>query len=327
MHEITSPTGAHIKIPETRDQDRDYFPAEDTAAIRQYYDEFGYVVVRGLIEKGACARVLAAFEREVLPYDGFIYRQTTANPEKNVIDENGFMMNPILNIQDLPTRDFASYKDSVFAVLASAKVNHVAAALLGGAPKLVQSMHFHGNTATWAHQDTYYLDSIEIGTMLAGWFALEDIRPGAGRFYVYPGSHKIDVAKNGGTFDIAFHHDRYKKLIFELIEKYDLECRAPYMGQGDVLFWNAKTIHGSLVTNQSGCSRASLTSHFINADHKFLQFQSREKALRLSTINGMPVHQPKNQDVFKNRAILWVETRFPRTFQTAKKLAIKVVTS
>jgi ectoine hydroxylase-related dioxygenase (phytanoyl-CoA dioxygenase family) len=45
-----------------------------------------------------------------------------------------------------------------------------------------------GNPETWAHQDTYCLDAEELGRMTAAWIALEDSHPGAGRFYVYPGS-------------------------------------------------------------------------------------------------------------------------------------------
>jgi len=327
MHRIESPTGAAIEIPATRAEDPDGVAPDDLDGIRRVYAARGYVVVRGLVAGAAAARVRAAFHRQVRPYDGFLYRQTTGNPERNRFDEHGFVANPILNVQDLPTREFAAYKAAALAVLTAASVQHVATAILGGPPKLVQSMHFDGNAATWAHQDTYYLDSVELGTMTAGWFALEEIRPGAGRFFVYPESHKIDVAKNGGTFDIAFNHARYKRLIFELIEKYDLECWAPYLDRGDVLFWNAKTIHGSLATNQPGFSRASLTAHYIRADHRFLQFQSREKRLSPATINGMLVHRPKNQDLARNRAVLWVETRFPRSFRLAKKLAIKAVTS
>ena len=37
-------------------------------------------------------------------------------------------------------------------------------------------MYFEGNSATWEHQDTYYLDSEKVGCMIAGWIALENIK-------------------------------------------------------------------------------------------------------------------------------------------------------
>ena len=73
----------------------------------------------------------------------------------------------------------------------------------------------------------YDLDSEHIGAMTAAWFAVEDIKPGAGRFFVYPKSHLFDMAKNGGNFDVAFNHARYEELVKRIIEEQGFECRAP----------------------------------------------------------------------------------------------------
>ncbi len=154
---------------------------------------------------------------------------------------------------------------------------------------------------------------------------MEDIQPGAGRFYIYPGSHKIDMAKNGGDFDIAFNHQRYKELVLKVIADYGLECRAPALRKGDVLFWAAKTIHGSLETRQPNFSRCSFTSHFIPASKPYLTFQKKIKPLNLKSINSLSVHCPKDQNTWKNQAILSIETRFPKTFQSVKKVAMKVL--
>ena len=40
----------------------------------------------------------------------------------------------------------------------------------------------------------------------------------------------------------------------------------------------------------------------------------------------MRVHHPKDLSKAANRAVLFVETRFPRTFQFTKRAAIKLVT-
>ena len=60
---------------------------------------------------------------------------------------------------------------------------------------IVQSMYFEGNSVTWEHQDSYYLDDEITGTMIAGWIALEDIECDAGRFFICPKSHLFDYAK------------------------------------------------------------------------------------------------------------------------------------
>lgn len=319
--------GNPLFVPLSPRDDDAYFSIDEAAAARAYYDENGYVVLRGLIERDALGLANAAFDREVLPSREFIYRQATANPERNVLTPEGYMLNSILNLQSLNPRRYGGLRGAAEAILTAPGLQRALVALLGEPGKLVQSMYFHGNPSTWPHQDSYYLDSEQIGAMTAAWIAAEDIAPGAGRFFVYPGSHKIDLRKNGGDFDIAFHHDRYKALVKQLIASQQLECRAPALAQGDVLFWNAKTIHGSLPTAQPERSRRSLTAHYIPRSHRFLQFQTRIKPTEYSEVNGMLLSRPKDQAARLNRGVLFVETRYPRLFQRAKKLAIKFVTA
>jgi phytanoyl-CoA hydroxylase len=133
------------------------------------------------------------------------------------------------------------------------------------------------------------------------------------------------MVKNGGEFDIAFNHPRYKQLVLDTIHSHALACRAPALRRGDVLFWSARTIHGSLET-RGPSSRASFTAHFIPASTGMLQFQSREKPLQLRTINGVPVHHPKDQNLLRNQAVLAASTTFPTAFNLAKRTAIKLLT-
>jgi|ERR1700692_2671296 phytanoyl-CoA hydroxylase len=325
MHKILSPIETEIKIPEVAAENGTTFGLTDLAGAKRYYEENGYVVVCGVVNAVVCDSIRQAFDQTVKRYPGYIYRQATANPEKNRINEHGFVMNPLLNLQSLSEADFAPLKRLAVKVFASAPIKAINRELFAEEGKLVQSMYFEGNSETWPHQDTYYLDSECIGTMAACWYALEDIDAGAGRFFVVPGSHRIDMTKNGKNFDVAFNHGRYKELVKKIIAEQQLEFRAPFLQKGDVLFWNAKTIHGSLRTTRPQFSRSSLTSHFIPASHRFLQFQSKIKPLKLREFDGMAFHCPKDMDRLSSRVVLGVETTFPKTFQMTKKLAIKAL--
>jgi phytanoyl-CoA hydroxylase len=325
MFLIHSPTGEQTGIPESPDEDREYFHALDEAA-REYLTQEGYVVVRGLIDPGACEAICESFAAEVKPFQGFLYRQATARAERNEFNTLGHVMNPLLNLQDLERRRFANLRERALDAFTSRGLVTSLRTVFGEDPKLVQSMYFEGNSQTWAHQDTYYLDSERVGSMVAAWIALEEIHPGAGRFFVYPRSHQIDLRKNGGDFDIAFHHERYKSLIIDVIRNHGLEMRAPALQRGDVLFWMAKTIHGSLGTLGTNRTRQSLTAHYIPRSHRFLQLQSRIKPLSIAEHNGIQVHCPKDQARLQNRLTLVMESRLPGPFYLAKRLAVKVAT-
>jgi phytanoyl-CoA hydroxylase len=313
-----------VALAAVRGDDRD--PGmTDGAALRCAFEAEGYVVVRELVAGELCARARAAFAAEVKPYTGHLYRQTTSHAERHVFTDHGYLLNPILNIQSLRQSRFPRFRAAGLAILTDPGLQRAAAAILGERGKIVQSMYFEGNSTTWAHQDAYYLDSADPGGMLGAWIALEDIAPGAGRFYVYPKSHLIDIAPNRGELDIAFHHDRYKQHVLDVIAAHGLTRRAPALRRGDVLFWSAKTIHGSLETTEPQHSRSSITVHLISTSSEFLQFQRRRRRLALATINGVQVHLPKNQNAWGPRALLWLEATLPGTFQLAKRAAIKLI--
>jgi phytanoyl-CoA hydroxylase len=315
-----------IEIPFDVDERSDpYLALKAPSDIREYYDREGYVVVRGVVPASLCDEAHAAFASEVKPFPGYIYRQASAVPEKNVFTEHGHVQNSLLNIQDLDRRYFPRFQQAGLDIITHERLTRAVRGVLGEEGTVVQSMYFDGNPVTWAHQDTYYLDSTEIGRMAAVWIAVEDIHPSAGRFYIYPGSHLIDMVKNGGDFDIAFNHDRYKKLVIDTIRSNGLVCRAPALRKGDALFWAARTMHGSLET-KSARSRASFTAHWVPSSTGLLQYQTRARRMRIRYVNGVPIHHPKDQRKPINRALLFLETRFPQGLARAKRLAIKVVT-
>ncbi len=324
MFDISTPSGEDISIPATIEEDSPYFTPDQVDEAVAYYHAQGYVVIRNCVSEALCERSQAAFANDVKPYKGHLYRQTTGNPERHRFNDRAFVMNPLLNVQDVPTAHLAGFREATLSTICSDGPRRFLTALFGEAPKLMQSMYFEGNSKTWPHQDTYYLDSERIGTMAAAWYALEDIRPGAGRFFVYPKSHLIDIGKNGGDFDVAFNHERYKSLVVDIIRKHGLPCTAPALRRGDVLFWHARTIHGSLESRQPDFSRSSLTAHFIPASHRFLQFQSRIKKTHMREFNGWSVNHPKSLDTLRARTVLAVETTFPKSFQFLKRSAVKV---
>lgn len=302
------------------------FSAIDQAACA-FYQRNGYVVVRRLVSPAQCHAVREAFVREVHGSREPILRQTTMRYERHAFDAHGFMMNPIFNVQDLRTRDFPTFKARALDLLTAAPVAAGAAALLGARPTLIQTMFFEGNPETWAHQDSYYQDSEDLGGAVAGWFALEDIQPGAGRFYVYAGSHRMPVVRNAGDFDLAFHHERYKEHVRAEVARLGFRMCAPALQKGDVLFWNSLTVHGSEASGEAASSRLSLTAHYLREGARMLQFHARYKALRLRPHNGVQVNYLHDQDRAAARLGRALAIHFPGPFHWARRTAIKGLTT
>lgn len=127
----------------------------------------------------------------------------------------------------------------------------------------MQTMLFDANAATQPHQDWWYLDSVPRGHLIASWIALEDIDVRAGRFYVLAGSQQQILHEPG------MPHTEWLRLVKRHCDENCERIYAPALRKGDVLFWNSRTIHGSMPTQDDAFSRKSLTAHFLPAttDH------------------------------------------------------------
>jgi phytanoyl-CoA hydroxylase len=327
--DTVTPIGTELHVPETRAEDAPYFDAQDELGdICDFYARHGYVVVRGLVPRALCERVRAVFDSDVRRSRVPVLRQHNMHYERHAFDADGFLTNPIFNVQDLGSGALDGFRRAALDVVTHRGAADAVSALLGGARvKLVQSMFFEAPAGTWAHQDSYYWDSAAaLGGCVAGWFALEDIDAGAGRFYVCPGSHREKLLlPNQGAYNFATGHDAYRRAMLETIRAHGLNFAAPFLAAGDVLFWNSLTVHGSLPASRAGVSRASLTAHYLQVGDAMLQFHSRIRKQRTMVHNGMVVGLLHDQGRLGNRLLRGAAFCFPAWYWTARRLAMRGV--
>lgn len=324
--QVPTPLDTLIDIPNALAEDRSYFRPDEVAAALEYYRREGYVVIRGLLPAALCDGIRAAFDEQVRPSATPILRQKNMRYERNRFDADGFLANPIFNVQDLQTRRHGRFRERALAAVTQARVGALTSALIGtDRTKLIQTMFFEAPAGTWAHQDSYYQDSaVALGRCVAGWYALEDVHAAAGRFYVCPRSHlTVPVLRNAGEYDFATGHDRYRRAVLEVMRREGLEIRAPFMAKGDVLFWNSLTVHGSFAPAGRGVSRASLTAHYLPEGDDMLQFHTRVRHQRMIMVNGMPVAQLHDQDRLGNRLVRGIAAHAPGPWAAARKLAMR----
>lgn len=321
---LKTPRGLPVNVPETLAEDPSpRFDASRYAEALAYFRTNGYVIFSGLFTAADCDAMRSLWDREIKPFKGFMYRQATAKAERHVTNGNGWIMNPILNLQSVNPAQFPQFREfATNRILASPQLTECFRQLLGETPKLVQSMYFEGNSATWEHQDSYYLDSEVVGEMAAAWIALEDIEATAGRFFICPGSQHIRLQDHSLQNNIAENHEAYIQSVVKEIRERALEIRAPLLNKGDVLLWNSLTMHGSLDSQHPLRSRSSITCHAIPASRLFLQLQTRKMQLPVEQCGNAQLYRPKNLALLKNRLVLWVESTFPQQFYWLKKLAI-----
>ncbi len=328
MLHLKTPNGFSVDVPENQNEDstpKFDINLEAKKAIK-YYNDNGYVIFKECVSKNDCIEIRNNWENSIKPFKGTIYRQTTAKAEKNVFNKNKWIMNPVLNLQSLNPSLFGDLRELVESkVFSNTLICKALQTILGEKPKIVQSMYFEGNSATWEHQDSYYLDSEKTGEMTAGWLALEEIKADAGRFFICPESHKIELGKQNIKNNIADNHDVYISQIVSIIKNKNMQIKAPYMAMGDVLFWNSWTIHGSIDSQNANFSRSSITMHAIAESHKFLQLHSRKIDVQTDDLENSLVYRPKDQAKLVNRLVLKIETHFPNLFYWLKRIFVKIL--
>lgn len=293
MHLSLSPTGEEIHVPENAAEDGASFRKPELHEAFQFYRQNGFVVIRNLIPENYCAKLRISFEREVKTYAGPLPRINGKN-EPNRYNERGFLLNTLMNVQRRSTRGIRTYVADVFAVLTHRNLKDVLEAFFKHSVGLITWNHFEANPVTQPHTDCYFwAQDMAFGEVVGAWIALENIHHGAGRLYVYPHSHTVDVkqflASSGQPADrISPTDPHHQRAILDLAKAQGWKCSAPSLSVGDVLLWDSRTIHGSLVTTAPQYSRSSLTCHFSSSDGRFIKARARR-----TLVNGIAVLNPK----------------------------------
>jgi phytanoyl-CoA hydroxylase len=326
-----SPVGSELLVPDSIGEDKPYFTSNELEPACEYYRAQGYVVFRGLVSPALCDRVVRGFQQEARDSRVPILRQKNMQYERNEFDQNGFLSNPIFNIQDLQSKHFNVFKSAALDLYTDPAVTRAVSALLGGPAegegvRLIESMYFEAPAGTWPHQDSYYQDSAaQIGGATAAWIALEDITSKAGRFYVCPKTHaQFPVIWNRDKWNSGTGHENYKDAILSVAREHGVSWRAPYLAKGDVLFWNSLTIHGSLPPFPgSSDSRKSLTGHYLRSGHQLFQFHTRVRRQKMKEHNGTQIGLLHDQDEVRNQLVRAFAYHFPNLWTLGRRIAIK----
>jgi phytanoyl-CoA hydroxylase len=287
MYSSITPTGGIIHVPETLEEDILYFSNYELDDAKKYYLENGYVVVRNLLKKKDCNKLIELFSKYIKQYSGKISR-SNGLIEVNKFNENLFVMNALRNPHEHADKKIQQYIDASLEILSDRNVIKFNSDILSNDNiELITWNHFEGNPVTIPHHDCYFFGTdLMVGEVVGTWLALEDINPGAGRLYVYPGSHLLDIkdfANLAGKNESFLNpvDSGYQKLILDFLTESNLVCVAPLLQAGDVLFWDSRTIHGSLSTQQPEFSRHSLTAHYCLTNGRLAKKSNTKKLINL----------------------------------------------
>ncbi len=244
------------------------FTIDDVTGIKNYYESYGYVVIKTLLDHGKIDHFIQQYEKIKRNRLFIYYSQSVHRPLRPRITPEGFIEESIERPCHL--KFFPGFSQAVLNCLIDQAISDVLSILSGSSShSLWLNMFFDHSPGTLEHQDHYYMDTNPPGNLIGVWYALEDIHPESGCFFVVPGSHKGPVikrknfsSKKEGINALVSDHDQMRTKITALIREKNYEYKAFPLDKGDVLFWHPYTIHGAYNNNKPQFSRKSFTGHF-----------------------------------------------------------------
>ena len=128
-----------------------------------------------------------------------------------------------------------------------------------------QSLYFEYGSQQGAHQDTAFVYTVPASHFAASWIALEDVVPGAGELFYYPGSQRLDdlifadgtKALRGGDPDA----NNYSTILEQTATSAGHRRERLHIPRGTSLIWAADLVHGGEPVTLDH-TRRSLVTHY-----------------------------------------------------------------
>lgn len=159
------------------------------------------------------------------------------------------------------------HSDAIAKVVEDPELMRLLSYILGRDASLFQTINFFLGSQQSAHSDSFHMTTEPAGYLTAIWVALEDVEPGSGPLFYYPGSHRLPYVMTedlGGRREGEENkEDSYSRRIGELIAEQGLEPVEFYARKGDLLIWHANLLHGGRGIEREGATRKSLVAHYF----------------------------------------------------------------
>ena len=169
-------------------------------------------------------------------------------------------------------QDAWTFDKDVRAIAANDKVLELLAKLYGRQAFPFQTLNFPVGTQQDVHSDSVHFSSLPERFMCGVWLAMEDVDPGAGPLFYYPGSHRWPIITNA-----LIGRRGYGSLVASAQEPFEPAWRALCDAQssqketfvarkGQALIWCANLLHGGSHQYNKRLTRWSQVTHYYFDD-------------------------------------------------------------
>ncbi len=241
------------------------FSSDLTPAITRWITD-GYVILPGAADTVVCDRLaeeLAGAWRDGHP-DQIVVDSRTGAPRRLEAGDETRLTRAV---------DAHVHFRSAQELLQSPRVTEFLHAVFDADPLYFQTLVFETGSEQGLHQDTAFVVVDRPLELVGVWFALEDVRSGAGELQYAPGSHRLAdhcFAPGRRHFDSGVDgheaHVSYYPSIARRCDDAGLSVSRFLPSKGDVLVWSADLVHGGAPITDPALTRRSLVAHACPLD-------------------------------------------------------------
>ncbi|XP_045762713.1 probable phytanoyl-CoA dioxygenase isoform X2 [Maniola jurtina] len=237
-----------------------------SAAERQFYEDNGYLVIKGLIDF-TC--LYGCKQRFIKICNGVVARGAMTVVKEPSLIPKGVKGEDLINkVSDI-------HFDEVFSTYTEhPRLLHVVAQLIGEPLRVSNSMLINkppGSVRHPPHQDLYYFPFRPAEKIIGVWTAIDDVTVENGCLYVLPKSHKRNILYPHGNLPDS--NKMYHGILDPAASE---EPRAQLeMSPGDTVFFHPLLVHGSGPNTTRGYRKA-LTAHYAHEGCHYIDVQTSD---------------------------------------------------
>jgi ectoine hydroxylase-related dioxygenase (phytanoyl-CoA dioxygenase family) len=132
------------------------------------------------------------------------------------------------------------------------------------------SINFLKGTEQPLHSDYFHFATIPHNYLIGLWIALEDIKKDSGPLVIVEKSHKLPIITNEilknkipeNEKQLKKNYTNYENFIKKIIKKNKLKSKELIIKKGEIILWDANTLHGAFKIKNRNLSRKSLVIHY-----------------------------------------------------------------
>ena len=189
-----------------------------------------------------------------------------------ILKKKNIKKNPIVFHYNKSPRIVEAWKEinAIKKIAKDKKLNKLLEQLKKRKPIPFSTINFLRGTEQPLHSDYFHFATKPHYYLVGAWIALEDVNIKSGPLAIVEKSHKLPIVTNEflnqtipkNETELKKNYTKYEKYIKQLVKKKKLRTVELPVKKGQIIIWDANTLHGAFKIRNPKLTRKSMVIHY-----------------------------------------------------------------